>query len=91
MNGAGDDPRAGQVSVPVQTGNSGGPLPDERGNLVGVVVAKLGFMAAKMTGDLPPHVNYAVQGPTPSHDLNPIWGATLQNRIREHRGRVLKT
>lgn len=61
LNGFGDDPRAWQISVPVQTGNSGGPLLDESGNLVGVVVAKLGLAAAKATGDLPQNVSYAVK------------------------------
>jgi S1-C subfamily serine protease len=61
LNGFGDDPRAWQISVPVQTGNSGGPLLDESGNLVGVVVAKLGMAAARATGDLPQNVSYAVK------------------------------
>ncbi len=61
LNGMGDDPRAWQISVPVQTGNSGGPLVDVDGNLIGVVVAKLGLRAAKVTGDLPQNVGYAVK------------------------------
>jgi S1-C subfamily serine protease len=46
----------------VQAGNSGGPLFDENGNIIGIVVAKLNaaFMA-KHTGDLPQNVNYAVK------------------------------
>ena len=39
--GAGDDPRYFQISVPVQPGNSGGALVDERGNVIGIVSAKL--------------------------------------------------
>ena len=31
LSGAGDDPRYFQISVPVQPGNSGGALVDERG------------------------------------------------------------
>ena len=62
LNGIGDDPRSWQISVPVQPGNSGGPLLDENGNLVGVVVSKLGLKAATITGDLPQNVNYAVKG-----------------------------
>jgi TPR repeat protein len=61
LNGIGDDPRAWQISVPVQPGNSGGPLLDENGNLVGVVVSKLGLKAAQATGDIPQNVNYAVK------------------------------
>lgn len=61
LNGVGDDPRSWQISVPVQPGNSGGPLLDENGNLIGVVVAKLGLKAAQITGDVPQNVNYAVK------------------------------
>jgi len=35
LSGAGDDARYFQISVPVQPGNSGGALVDERGNVVG--------------------------------------------------------
>lgn len=61
LSGAGDDPRLWQISVPVQPGNSGGALLDENGNLVGVVVSKLGIKAAQATGDIPQNVNYAVK------------------------------
>jgi S1-C subfamily serine protease len=46
----------------VQPGNSGGALVDERGNVVGVVSAKLNAAAALATsGSLPENVNYAVK------------------------------
>ena len=61
LNGIADDPRSWQISVPVQPGNSGGPLLDTNGNLIGVVVAKLGLKAAQVTGDMPQNVNYAVK------------------------------
>lgn len=62
LNGEGDDPRTWQISVPVQPGNSGGPLLDQDGNLVGVIVSKLGLEAARATNDLPQNVSYAVKG-----------------------------
>ena len=62
LSGAADDPRYFQISVPVQPGNSGGALVDERGNVVGVVSAKLSARAALQTsGALPENVNYAVK------------------------------
>ena len=62
LSGAADDARYFQISVPIQPGNSGGALVDERGNVVGVVSAKLSASAAlKVTGALPENVNYAVK------------------------------
>ncbi|MEK7780452.1 MAG: tetratricopeptide repeat-containing serine protease family protein [Verrucomicrobiota bacterium] len=62
LSGAGDDARYFQISVPVQPGNSGGALVDERGNVVGVVSAKLNASATlAMSGTLPENVNYAVK------------------------------
>ncbi len=46
MSGIQDDARHFQISTPIQPGNSGGALLDERGNVVGVVVAKLSQRAA---------------------------------------------
>ncbi|HEV2435157.1 MAG TPA: trypsin-like peptidase domain-containing protein [Verrucomicrobiae bacterium] len=62
LSGAGDDPRYFQISVPVQPGNSGGALVDARGNVIGIVSAKLDAGAAlAATGALPENVNYAVK------------------------------
>jgi TPR repeat protein len=61
IDGIADDPRGWQISVPVQPGNSGGPLLDENGNIIGIVEAKLGLKAAEATGDIPQNVNYAVK------------------------------
>jgi hypothetical protein len=62
LSGAQDDARYFQISVPVQPGNSGGALVDERGNVVGVVAAKLSARAAlAASGSLPENVNYAVK------------------------------
>src|SRR6266568_7926951 len=62
LAGAQDDPRHFQISAPIQPGNSGGALVDERGNVIGVVVAKLSQQAALATsGQLAENVNYAVK------------------------------
>ena len=51
-----------QISVPVQPGNSGGPLVDENGNVLGIIVAMLDAKTAfKVSGSLPQNVNYAVK------------------------------
>ena len=42
-------------------GNSGGPLLDTSGNVVGVVVSKLDAVkVASITGDIPQNVNFAI-------------------------------
>jgi len=62
LAGIGDDPRRYQISVPVQPGNSGGPLLDDTGVVIGVVVARLSDMATlQNTGTIPQNVNYAVK------------------------------
>jgi hypothetical protein len=57
-----DDPRFFQISVPVQSGNSGGPLVTHTGLVVGLISSKLNAIAvAKATGDLVQNANYAVK------------------------------
>jgi V8-like Glu-specific endopeptidase len=52
-----------QISVPVQRGNSGGPVFDQSGNVIGVVVSKLDALkVAERVGDLPQNVNFAIRG-----------------------------
>ena len=62
LAGLGDDARQIQISAPVQQGNSGGPLLDLRGHVVGVIVSKLNAQrVAQATGDIPQNVNFAVK------------------------------
>lgn len=61
LAGIKNDRRFIQVTVPVQPGNSGGPLLGENSAVVGVVVGKLNAVAvAQATGDIPQNVNFAV-------------------------------
>ena len=76
LAGIHDDPREFQISVPVQPGNSGGALVDERGNVVGVVAEKL---SVKLNGpdnlesaELPENVNYAIKGGLVYNFLNTV-------------------
>lgn len=61
LSGVRADSRLLQISAPVQPGNSGGPLLDVSGNVIGVVVGKLDALkVAGATGDIPQNVNFAV-------------------------------
>ncbi len=62
LSGIQDDPRHFQISAPIQPGNSGGPLVDLSGNVVGMVTSRLADVATfKATGSLPQNVNYALK------------------------------
>jgi len=62
LAGIRDDARYFQISVAVQPGNSGGPLVDASGNVVGIVTLRLDDLKTlKLTGSLPQNVNYAVK------------------------------
>jgi len=62
LAGLHNDTRFLQISAPVQPGNSGGPLHDNSGNIVGVVSAKLDALRmVKATGDIPQNINFAIK------------------------------
>jgi S1-C subfamily serine protease len=62
LAGLKDDPTYFQITAPVQPGNSGGPLMDEAGNVIGVVTSKLDALKlAQRIGDIPQNVNFAIK------------------------------
>ena len=62
LTGFQDDLRFYQISVPVQPGNSGGPLLDKNGNIIGIIVSKLSAKETfRISGSLPQNVNYAIK------------------------------
>ncbi len=53
------------ISAPVQPGNSGGPLVNARGAVIGVVVSRVDDLAIlENTGTLPQNMNFAVRNET---------------------------
>jgi S1-C subfamily serine protease len=62
LSGIQNDIRFVQIDVPIQPGNSGGPLLNAKGEVVGVVTATLDqIVALRASGSLPQNVNYAVK------------------------------
>jgi S1-C subfamily serine protease len=62
LSGIGNDSRYLQFTAPIQPGNSGGPLVDANGLIVGVVSARLADIEIlKASGSLPQNVNFAIR------------------------------
>ncbi len=62
VNGINDDPFSYQISVPIQPGNSGGPLINMRGEVVGMVTSMLGLKNPETGYEYTlQNVNYAVK------------------------------
>jgi hypothetical protein len=60
--GIGDNAHECQITVSVQSGNSGSPLLNMNGEVVGIVSGKLNAMKVLLgKGDLPQNVNYAIK------------------------------
>ena len=65
IRGIGDDLGQFQMDAAAQAGNSGGPIYDANGNIVGVVVAQLNKLkVARATGSLPENVNFGIKATT---------------------------
>ena len=65
VRGMGDDSGQFQMDAAVQPGNSGGPIYDENGNIVGVVISQLSKLKfAKAIGSLPELVNFGIKAST---------------------------
>ena len=86
LAGIRDDDSRLQISTPIQPGNSGGPLLDESGNVVGVIVSRLIAMRGN-TGyaAVPQNINFAIKASEAASflDANGVRYATgkLQARL----------
>ncbi|MBP2631961.1 MAG: hypothetical protein H6Q70_2589 [Firmicutes bacterium] len=62
ITGFKDDVRMYQISIPIQPGNSGSPLLNDKGQVIGVVTASMnGATTMLFTGTIPQNVNFAVK------------------------------
>jgi S1-C subfamily serine protease len=62
LAGLQNDEKLIQITAPIQPGNSGGPLIDQYGNIIGVIVSKLNseFMLRNFN-DIPQNINFAIK------------------------------
>lgn len=62
LAGLGNDSRELQITAPVNSGNSGGPLLDQSGRVVGVIVSKVNAVkSAEVLGDVIQGANFAIK------------------------------
>lgn len=94
--GMGDDSGQFQMDAAVQSGNSGGPIYDENGSIVGVVVAQLNKLkVAKTIGSLPENVNFGIKASTvrqflTSAGLPTKWSNRTQRRSTKELAKIAK-
>lgn len=60
--GVGNDYTLLQISAPIQPGNSGSPVFDGTGNVVGIVVSEASPLLVAKIGAIPQNVNFAIRG-----------------------------
>ena len=62
LSGISNDPRLFQVSIPIQPGNSGGPVFNEKGELIGIATSSIdSVQIQKVFGTIPQNVNFAIK------------------------------
>jgi S1-C subfamily serine protease len=80
VTGIKDDPTVFQTTVPIQPGNSGGPLFNEKGEVIGLTTSSLSLLAIESMGAIPQSVNYAVKSSFVKNTISTIPEALLSNR-----------
>jgi len=62
LSGISNDPRLFQVSIPIQPGNSGGPVFNEKGELIAIATSSIDDdKTKKIFGSSPQNVNFAIK------------------------------
>jgi len=62
LSGISNDPRLFHVSIPIQPGNSGGPVFNEQGELIGIATSSIDSdQTKKVFGSVPQNVNFVIK------------------------------
>jgi len=80
VTGIKDNPTVFQTTVPIQPGNSGGPLFNDKGEVVGLTTSSLSLLATESMGAVPQSVNYAVKSSFVKNIIGTVPEALLSNR-----------
>ena len=80
VTGIKDNPTVFQTTVPIQPGNSGGPLFNEKGEVIGLTTSSLSLLAIESMGAVPQNVNYAVKSSFVKNTISTVPEALLSNR-----------
>jgi len=85
LSGPGGEPSVMQTTVPVQPGNSGGPVVNDDGFVVGIVTSSAAVATfLRVTGTVPQNVNWAVR----SEYAAPLFEAVATAKARDRRDAI---
>jgi len=83
LNGPKNHPHFLQTTNPIQGGNSGGPLLDGNGLVIGIVSSKLDWLTtASKSGDIPEDVSFSIKGSAIMDRLK-VYGITYTHEARK--------
>jgi hypothetical protein len=81
LSGISNDPRLFQVSIPIQPGNSGGPVFNEKGELIAIATSSIDDdKAKKIFGSIPQNVNFAIKSSYVESILPALPNAFIRNK-----------
>jgi S1-C subfamily serine protease len=95
LSGIKGDIRFFQIDIPVQPGNSGGPIINTKGQIAGVVTATLDqLVTLRISGHIPQNVNYAVKSdyllPLIRHTLGKDWSPLTPQESKKDISELIK-